>query len=332
MSWGLITDDWRMKVLALGLAVLMLGAVAFSQNPPTTRTLTVAVNYSYPPNIVLINPPTKIDVTYTGLADAIAKVNTNNLVATVDANRALPGNAVKLNVNATYLGGRDVSVQTPPPIAVNVDTLQAKQIPLVINVTTASGWGVSKKTALCPVTECTSVNFTGPVSWETNLTAAVTYAGVVGPATGCVVLACTVTQLNEPVMLRNAGGPLDLSSVRTIPVATLDIVSVTLKVEAVAGVTSSTAPLVIAPPSQPPPQGYSITGVTITPVTVVVGGDPAVLGRIQRITLPGVDLSKSTSDATFQIQIPYPNGTSGSVAIATVVYSISRNPNVSPSP
>src|SRR5207237_8104544 len=103
----------------------------------------------------------------------------------------------------------------------------------------------------------------------------VTYAGVVGPATGCVVLACTVTQLNEPVMLRNAGGPLDLSSVRTIPVATLDIVSVTLKVEAVAGLTSSTAPLGSAPPSQPPPQGDWITGVTMTPVTAVLDGHRA---------------------------------------------------------
>ena len=43
MSWGLITDDWRIKLLALGLAVLMLGAVAFSQNPPTTGNLTVGL-------------------------------------------------------------------------------------------------------------------------------------------------------------------------------------------------------------------------------------------------------------------------------------------------
>ena len=34
---NLITDDWRLKLLAVGLALLMLGAVAFSQNPPTTK-------------------------------------------------------------------------------------------------------------------------------------------------------------------------------------------------------------------------------------------------------------------------------------------------------
>ena len=52
MNWGLITDSWRLKLLAVGLAVLMLGAVAFSQNPPTTKSLTVSLNYTVPPNII----------------------------------------------------------------------------------------------------------------------------------------------------------------------------------------------------------------------------------------------------------------------------------------
>ena len=331
MSWGLITEDWRIKLLALGLAVLMLGAVAFSQNPPTTKTLTVPLNYSTTKDIVLINPPLKTTVTYSGLADVIPRVDASNLIATVDATRANPGNAVRLNVRATSLIG-NVSVQNPQPIAVDIDTIQTKEVPLTINAPTAPGWGVSKKSALCPISECTSVTFTGPLSWETNLTASVTNPGVIGPTTGCSGQICTVKQPNLQVVLRNANGLLDLSAIRTIPAATLDPVSVWLQVDAVAGVTSSTVPLVIAPPSQPPPQGYSITGVTITPATVVISGDPGVLGRMQRITLPAEDLSKSTSDATFQIQIPYPNGTSGSVALVTVVYSISRNPQVSPGP
>ena len=33
MSW--VTESWRLKLLAIGLSVLMLGAVAFAQNPPT---------------------------------------------------------------------------------------------------------------------------------------------------------------------------------------------------------------------------------------------------------------------------------------------------------
>ena len=64
MSW--ITDDWRLKVLALALAVMMLGAVAFSQNPPTTRTLTVPLIYRLPPNppIIVTNGPSTVNVTF----------------------------------------------------------------------------------------------------------------------------------------------------------------------------------------------------------------------------------------------------------------------------
>jgi YbbR domain-containing protein len=90
--------------------------------------------------------------------------------------------------------------------------------------------------------------------------------------------------------------------------------------------------LVDAPPSHGPPPGYHVTAVTVSPITVLITGDPGVLGRIQRITLTAVDLSSYTSDATFTIAIPYPDGTAGTVANATVRYSISPNPAVSPSP
>ena len=334
MSWGLLTEDWRLKLLGLGLAILMLGAVAFSQNPPTQKTLTVGINYTVPPNIVLINPPTKVNVTYSGLAEVIAQVNPSNLTASVDATRALPGTAVKLNIVARTLI-QNVAVTQPAPIVVNIDTFQTKPIPLSVVAPTAAGWAISKAIELWPTNPCTTVNFTGPVSGETYLAASATNPVTMGDsASGCSGLACTHEAPNQTVVLRNSSGVLDLSSPKsaTVPTSTLDIPVVNLHVEAVAGITSSTVPLVVAPPAQPPPPGYQITAVSIAPLTVVVSGDPAALGRMQRIMLPGVDLSKSTSDVTFQIAIPYPKGTTGSVAIATVVYSISRNPQVTPSP
>ena len=108
--------------------------------------------------------------------------------------------------------------------------------------------------------------------------------------------------------------------------------SVNLHVEAAPGASSSTVPLLDAPPSHPPPAGYRVTGITVTPATVVINGDPAVLGRIRSISLPPVDLSNSTSDASFTVAIPYAAGVTGSPANATVRYSIAQNPNVSPSP
>ncbi|MHB8589734.1 MAG: CdaR family protein [Candidatus Dormibacteraceae bacterium] len=325
---SLITDDWRLKLLAVGLAVLMLGAVAFSQNPPTTRTLQIPLNYTMPPNLILIKPPTKTIVTYSGLADVISSVTPDRLVAVVDATHASPGPAVKLNVTASStIAG--VNVQNPGQIVVNIDSLVADPLPVQVIAHAAPGWSVTKAVAMCPgglkVNPCT-VQFVGPQSWGTpvNLKAVVDFSAP--------VQANTYDTPNEPIELQNSNGAVDLSSCTTVPCAKLDVTAAAIHIDAQTGVTSSTVALVDAPPSNPPPSGYRVTGVTIDPVTLIIIGDPIVLGKIQRITLPPVDLSKSNSTATFKAQIPYPAGVSGSVGVATITYQIAANPNVSPSP
>jgi YbbR domain-containing protein len=323
MSVSLLTNEWRLKLLALGLAVLMLGAVALSQNPPTIKSLTVPLHYTVQANIVLINPPAETTVTYSGLADVISKVDPSNLIATADASGALPGTAVKLNINAETTV-QDVRVQNPAPIAVTVDTYQAVELPVVVNARAAAGWSIdpTKTLATCPGAQSPNpckVHFKGPVSWENNLKAVATLPGfAVGKQ----------DSLNQPVTLQNANGALDLS-VRTVPGSSGDVTAVNLHVESVAGTTSASVPLVDSPPSKPPPAGYRVTGIMITPLIVTITGDAAVLQRIRNLTLAPVDLSSSTSDVTFQVEINYPNGVTGSVSTATVKYTISRNPNVS---
>ncbi|HEV2028582.1 MAG TPA: CdaR family protein [Candidatus Dormibacteraeota bacterium] len=321
---SLITDDWRLKLLAVGLAVLMLAAVAFSQNPPTIGNLVIPLNYTMPPNLILVNRPTKIDITYSGLADAIKNVNTSNTFATVDATHASLGSAVRLAVRVTSISG--VTVQNPAPIVFNVDTLQTKDLSVQVIARTAPGWSLGKHDAVCPGAQPTPcvVHFLGPLTWETNLTASVTIPGLLS--------ATNSESSNWPIQLQNSNGFLDLTTCRTQPCASLDVTAVGVHLEASPGSTSSTVALVIAPPTHKPASGYYITDVTITPNTVVISGDAATLGRIRNIVLPALDLSGKTADYTQTVQIPYPDGTSGPVATATVKYSITRDPNASPPP
>ena len=324
MSWGLITDQWRVKLLALGLAVLLLAAVAFSQNPPTSGTLTVNLRYpNVPADVVILNPPTKISVTYTGLADLIKSVDANNLTASVDAKNAKPGEAVTLKVTASTTIP-NVNVADPAPIVVQVDRRQVKSLPVQVAARAAPGWSVTKALAVCGTNPC-AVNFDGPASWETNLVATVNV-----PST---VSASTTDLLNLPIVLSNSSGYLDLGTCRTVPCAKLtDFTSVGVHVEAVAGSTSSSVVLLDSPPSHGPAAGYRVTDVRITPSVVDISGDPSALGKIRTITLPPVDLSGKTSNATFQVAIPYPDTVSGNVANATVTYTIARNPNTTASP
>jgi YbbR domain-containing protein len=321
---SLITDDWRIKLLAVGLAVLMLGAVAFSQNPPTTKSFTVPISYQVGPDLVLINPPTTTTVTVRGLADLIATTKPESIVAVVDASKAHPGPDVQLNVVAKSLVTGVNPVQNPPPFAVNIDRLSVSTLTVQVVDHAAADWEVTKADALCPTTPCV-VHFSGPASWEVNLKAVAVFPNPISNSSYDV--------LTWPVTLQQGNTALDPGRfLQTVPLSGLDTLSVSLHIEARTGTTSRSVALVDSAPIHPPPAGYHVTGVVIAPVTVVLTGPADKLALVQNLSLPPVDLSSSTTNATFSVQIPFPAGMSGSVAVAKITYLISANPVVSPSP
>lgn len=323
MSWSIVTADWRLKLLALGLAVLMLGAVAFSQNPPTSGTSTVPLTYAnIPSNLILINPPPSVTVTYTGVADVIKNVSSSNLLAIVDVAKAKPGSNVQLNVAARSTLGNEVSASAPPITVPIIDTY-AQNVPLQVQVNArpAGGWSITKQVAECPNSPCI-VHFSGPASWTKNLTASVTYPGGVNLG--------SIDSPNQQINLQNINGHLDLTTSKTEPPASLDITLASIHIEAVPGSNSSTVTLLDGGWNHGPAPGYRVTEIDVSPNPIVVTGDPTALGRLRNITLPALDLTGRTSTVTFQVAIPYPDGVSGTVANAQVKYVISPIPQVSP--
>ena len=320
----LITNEWRFKLLAFALAVLMLGAVAFSQNPPRTKSVSVSLGYTVRDGYILISPPSKTTVTIQGLADVIAHINSENLIATVDASKVDTGSTVKVNIHvACVVPCSQVTIQQPAPIVVNVDAMQVKEVPVQVGVRAAPGWAVTKAVAMCPGATSPNpckVHFDGPVGWQNSMTATATLSGFVNFS--------SKDSPNERVVLGNATGVIDpLAMSNTRPQASVDVVAVNVHVEATAGVTSSTVPLVDAPPSHGPAPGYRVTGVSISPVTTVITGSQAALGRTRSIRLSPVDLSGATADVTVPVNVIYPAGITGEAESATITYTISRNPN-----
>ena len=321
----LITENWRLKLLAIGLSVVMLGAVAFAQNPPTFKTFTVSISYaSIPDNLIVVNGPTKTTVRVNGLADAIQSMNANSLSATFDLSKATPGPAVKVNLTVTSV----VNVVKPqnPSVPFVLDIEQRKAIPLTVQVRyprVAPGWVVTKAYAACPNSPCV-VNFEGPASWETKLTA---YADL----TTSVVQSDTIDVPNITVTLEQNGTPLDVSNFsKTTPTSSLSPSAVNVRITAKTGTTSKQVVLIDSQPTHGPPSGYRVTGVSVSPLTVVISGRADVLSKITSVALPAVDLSGSTSDVSFRISIAYPAGVAGTVQTARVTYSISANPNAQP--
>lgn len=322
MSW--ITDDWKLKLLALALSVLTLGAVAFSQTPTTQKTFNPLIDYKVPGNLVIINPPLKVPVRVTGLADTITTMTDSSVTATVDLSKASPGQAVKLNMTLGTQGvGSSVSViNSTVPITLNIDKRQTVSLTVdAILPRPAPDWLVTKTTVSCgdSVTTCI-VNYDGPVQWETNLKAVATL-------TKPIATTETVQLGVQIVLLQNN---LALPETLTYLPSGLDQSTVSIKVDAKTGSTSTTLPLVAAAPSRPPPSGYRVTGITINPVSVIATGDQTVLSHTSFITLPAVDLSSSTSNATFKVNIPSLSGVTLSAQTASITYTITPIPSPSP--
>src|SRR5260370_176580 len=172
---NLITDDWRLKLLAVGLAVLMLGAVAFSQNPPQTKTFSVPLSYTVGPDLVIISAPTKTSVTVNGLADLIGSMTADHIHAHVDATRVSPGGDVKLYAAATsILNGVNIA-QQPGPFTANIDRLTVDSLTVQPIDHAGPGGEGTKSEVLFPASPCV-VHFSGPASWEVNMRAVRTYS------------------------------------------------------------------------------------------------------------------------------------------------------------
>ena len=317
----LITNDWRLKVLALGLAVLLLGAVAFSQNPPTQKVLRdVSISYTMGPDIIVISPPSKTNVTVTGLADALTAVNAGNVAASFDLTKAAPGPNVHVNLVIRSLLSTVTVQNQVVPYVLSIDTLATKNLAIEVRTLQRAipGWQLTKKEALCPGPDACTVAFTGPASWETNLTA---YADFPLP-----VQQDSQTVPSISVHLLQNGVPLDLTRF-TQPLIKLDPGTVQIHVEAKQGTTLRQVVLIDSPPSHGPPAGYRVTNITIDPGSIVISGSADVLATITQIMLPPMDLTGATSNKTFQVVIPLRPDITGSVGVAKVTYSISANPN-----
>jgi hypothetical protein len=310
----------------------MLGAVAFAQNPPTFKTLTVGpIQYTLAPNLIVINAPTRITVRVNGLADAIQGANASSLTASFDLTKVTPGPAVKVNLVVTS-AAQGVFPQNPSiPFLLDVD--RRAVVPVTVQVRpprAVAGWVVTKADAKCPNTPCV-VNFDGPIGWETDSRGQPNLKGYVdiqAPIAGQ-----SIDIGNLPVALEQGGTLVDAGSfAKTVPQSGLDQASVAVHIEAKTGTTSKQVVLIVAPPTHGPPPGYYLSGITFDPILVVISGRADVLLKITSLTLPAADLSGHTANFTVSVAIPYPAGVTGPNQAVRVTYSISPNPAVQVSP
>jgi YbbR domain-containing protein len=320
---SLIVNDWRLKLLSLGLATALLVAVAWSQFPVTTQTFDAPINYnSAPSGLTVVSPPALTKVTLSGLA---ADLRATVVTADADLSKIKKGEAVTLTPTVRVTGSH-VTVQTIRPLTLVVDDLITRQFDVTVDATYVDGWTPTKTPqAICGnALQSCQVTVIGPA---TILNALAVYVTVADPINS------TSRELQSVVKFRQKAVTVDLGKVTTIPAIGWTPQTVTAHVEAKQGTETVQVALVDALPSAPPPSGYHVTAITIIPQLITITGSPDLLTGIDRIYLGAVSLAGYTSDHTFTIRIPSPDPSLQlSANVATVTYSIAKNPAVSPTP
>jgi hypothetical protein len=137
----------------------------------------------------------------------------------------------------------------------------------------------------------------------------------------------TSLSFTEPVRLLNNPGPAS-----TVTVTPKDVtVAVVIDSE------TSERALPVIPTfagAGEPPAGYTVTGIVVTPLTVIVTGPGLTLAALTSVSTQPIDIAHATSSETVNPQVVAPGGTTLSLTFVTVVITITpvASPTPSPSP
>ena len=299
MAW--ILSNWRLKVLSVVLALGLLAAVAFSQNPVKVQTVNAKVDYVnlQHDGIVLINPPKTVPVDIVGLADnlrsavVIARVDGARLSHSARTPPTTVGMNVKPSVTAPGVTVRVDSVA----VQLTVDTMVTNTLDVEVKTpNVAPGTQVQKAVAIANGTPA-KVRVTAPASLIEDVKAYVSVDTVIN-GTG-------LDSPGQPVKFLN-GAKADWKIPETLPTSSYDPDTVTAHIEALRPNGTNQVTLRENPTGNPA-TCYVIQEVVISPdYRVVLSGPADVVGALDHIDLPPVDVTGATGDKSAAFDVPVP--------------------------
>ena len=295
MSW--IVSDWRLKLLALGLSLGLLGAVSFSENPFTLTSVNVRINYAgsnLPADLVLVNPPTRVSVPVLGVRDAVSGLAAGSIVVTPDLAHLKLGTVTVSAAPRVLAQGVSLQVSTVA-IQLTVSRLETQVLPIDVRTSNlAPGVTLDTKNtyAVCGDTlVACEVRVSAPESLFSGLAAYVNYSAALGPN-------ATVDSNNFPVHFEQSGRPIDFATLDTYPLPTVDHAVVSVHIHTLGGIQSQPVPLRVTTTGSLA-CGYELTSITIRPTSVVqVTGPSSQVATLTSIALTPIDITNLSAGTT----------------------------------
>jgi YbbR domain-containing protein len=193
-----------LKLVSVALAVALWMMVS-SQRASVERGLRIPLELqNLPDNLEMVEPPQEsVDVRVRGTADALGRIASGDLVATVDLSAAQPGRRLfhlsPERVKAPFAVA--VTQVTPSSVAIRFEPSATRLVPVVPSVEgePAAGFIVGQISADPP-----TVEVIGPESILRRVTEAITEPLWVGSATGDVRSSVMVGVADEGVRLKSS--------------------------------------------------------------------------------------------------------------------------------
>jgi YbbR domain-containing protein len=290
---GWIVTNWRLKLLALVLAIGLLSGVAFSENPPTFDTVSVRVEYrNLPQDLVITNPTTGVEVPVAGFRNDVQRYKQSSAGVTIDLRDARAG------ANQTYVARPRLDLPgltfrtASIPISLNIEPIETQKLDIEVRTKNrAPGIAVvpDKTYATCGnANDRCQVAVMGPASVVDNLKAFVDYDVPINTAV-------TGSSPNQPVKFEVRGEPFDLSKgPRTIPQISWAPEVVTVLVTTQGGSQTKTVPVSVRALGTQA-CGYQIASVDVQPSMVTVNGPVDAVSRVSSVSMDPIVLSGLTS-------------------------------------
>jgi YbbR domain-containing protein len=317
-----ITANWQLKLLSVLLSMGLLSVVAFEQNPVKSVTVKASVSYQNIGNRMLIDPVTKVDVTIFGTSAQLQNFGSTTVIVPVDLAK-VPNGQHQLVAHPSIPGASGVAaLQNNIPITVDLDDRDDTSISIEVRVSYAPGWEQTPDKP--PTIDPSSVALSLPAGMVGSGADQLKAFVAVGPLQGDQLIP------GLPIQFEKGGKPFKFPN--TAPSSAFSPTDAKVQVFARKPVVTRQVTLIETPSGQPA-SGYRVSGVQISPLYVTVTGPADMLQSLDSITLPAQGIpSNATSDVSFRVQVPFPNGVSSDTKIAVVTVNISQNPAVQPSP
>jgi YbbR domain-containing protein len=313
-----ITRNFQFKLIAVVVACGMWVGVVYASDPPAITTFNVQVQSGgvLHTGLVLLRPIGTIPVKIAGVSsDVKSPATTRHLTAVADLSGITKVGRYEVPLKVEESDPNVWIWSSPEKVLVLIDREATRSIPVHLNVSESPPLGYVVNVAQSAITPA-EVTVSGPETVLANL-----------QAEADVNLASIRTSLSftEPVQLLNNPGPAS-----TVTVTPKDV---TVAVVVDSETTERALPVIPTfAGAGEPPSGYTVTGIEVNPLTVIVTGPASTLTALTSVSTEPIDLAHVTASEAVNVQVVAPGGTTLSISYVTVVITIAAVASPTPTP